>query len=142
MFAKANDGALRAMFILGDDPVRDGLNSDLVRSGLSKLEFLVVQDMFLSETTVYADVVLPAASFAETDGTFTNTRRRVQRVRKAIEPLAGKTNWQVLADLSARMGCPMNYLNPEQIYVEMASLAPLFAGYNYAKMDAQGLQWP
>jgi formate dehydrogenase alpha subunit len=142
MFAKANDGALRAMFILGDDPVRDGLNSDLVRSGLSKLEFLVVQDLFLSETTVHADVVLPAASFAETDGTFTNTRRRVQRVRKAIEPLAGKTNWQVLADLSARMGCPMNYLNPEQIYVEMASLAPLFAGYNYAKMDAQGLQWP
>jgi len=142
MFAKAKDGALRAMFILGDDPVRDGLDSELVRSGLSKLEFLVVQDMFLSEATAYADVVLPAASFAETDGTFTNTRRRVQRVRKAIEPLAGKTNWQVLADLSARMGYPMHYLNPEQIYAEMTSLAPLFAGFSYARMDAQGLQWP
>ncbi len=142
MFAKANEGALKAMFVLGDDPVRDDLDRDLVRAGLSKLEFLVVQDMFLSETTAYADVVLPAASFAETDGTFTNTRRRVQRVRKAIEPLAGKANWQVIVDLSARMGYPMNYPDPEQIYDEMASLAPLFAGFNYAKMDAEGLQWP
>jgi formate dehydrogenase alpha subunit len=130
------------MFILGDDPVCDDLDCDLVRAGLSNLEFLVVQDMFLSETTAYADVVLPAASFAETDGTFTNTRRRVQRVRKAIEPLAGKANWQVIVDLSARMGYPMNYPGPEQIYDEMASLAPLFAGFNYAKMDAEGLQWP
>ncbi len=142
MFAKANEGTLKAMFVLGDDPVRDDLDRDLVRAGLSKLEFLVVQDMFLSETTAYADVVLPAASFAETDGTFTNTRRRVQRVRKAIEPLAGKANWQVIVDLSARMGYPMNYPDPEQIYDEMASLAPLFAGFNYAKMDAEGLQWP
>lgn len=142
MFAKAKDGALRAMFILSDDPVNDDLGSELVRSGLDKLEFLVVQDLFLSETTEYADVVLPAASFAETDGTFTNTRRRVQRVRKAIDPLAGKANWQVISDLSARLGYPMNYLNPEQIYAEMTSLAPLFSGFTYAKMEAQGLQWP
>lgn len=142
MFTRAQDGSLKAMLIMGDDPVRDGLDSELVRAGLDNLDFLVVLDLFPSETTPYADVVLPAASFAETDGTFTNTRRRVQRVRKAIEPLAGKTNWQVISELSARIGYPMNYLNPEEIYAEMTTLAPLFAGFNYAKMDAQGLQWP
>ena len=142
MFTQANDGSLKAMLIMGDDPVRDGLDSELVSAGLDNLDFLVVQDLFLSETTAYADVVLPAASFAETDGTFTNTRRRVQRVRKAIEPLAGKSNWQVISDLSARIGYPMNYLNAEEIYAEMTTLTPLFDGYKYDKMDAQGLQWP
>ena len=101
MFDKANEGEVKAMYILGENPVLTDPNSNHIRSGLDKLEFLVVQELFLTETAEYADVMLPAASFAECDGTFTNTERRVQRVRKAIEPVPGQANWQTI--------CPDGY---------------------------------
>ena len=142
MFDKANAGELKAMYILGENSVLTDPNSNHIRSGLEKLEFLVVHELFLTETAEYADVVLPAASFAETDGTFTNTERRVQRVRKAIDALSGKTNWQAITALCARMGYPMGYGSAEDIFLEMASLTPPYGGINYARIDAKGLQWP
>jgi predicted molibdopterin-dependent oxidoreductase YjgC len=142
MFEHANQGDLRAMYILGENPVLSDANSEQVQSALSNLEFLVVHDLFLTETAALADVVLPAASFAETDGTFTNNKRRVQRVRKAIEPLPGKANWQIIFALSAKMGYQMDYPYPERIFAEMASLSPLFAHFNYKEIDEQGMVWP
>jgi len=142
MFDKANAGEIKAMYILGENPVLTDPNSNHIRSGLEKLEFLVVHELFLSETAEYADVVLPAASFAETDGTFDSTERRVQRVRKAIEPIPGRTNWQTIMALSAKMGYPMNYNTPEDIWNEMASLTPAFAGITYEKLEEKGIQWP
>lgn len=142
MFDKANAGELKAMYILGENPVLTDPNSNHIRSGLEKLEFLVVHELFMTETAEYADVVLPAASFAETDGTFTNTERRVQRVRKAIEPIPGRANWQTIMAISTKMGYPMNYENPEAIFNEMASLSPSLAGISYARIEEKGIQWP
>lgn len=142
MFDKANHGEIKAMYILGENPVLTDPNSHHIRSGLANLEFLVVHELFLTETAEYADVVLPAASFAETDGTFTSTERRVQRVRKAIEPLPGQTNWQTIMALSNRMGYAMNYPDPRAIWDEMASLTPSMAGINYSRMEEKGMQWP
>lgn len=142
MFDKANSGEIKAMYILGENPVLTDPNANHIKSGLEKLEFLVVHELFLTETAAYADVILPAASFAETDGTFTNTERRVQRVRKAIEPLPGRTNWQTIMELSTRMGYPMNYNSAEEIFNEMASLTPSYAGISYSRIEKEGLQWP
>jgi NADH-quinone oxidoreductase subunit G len=135
-------GDLKALVVLGENPIVAEGNADRVISALEKLEFLVVQDFTPTETSAYADVVLPAASFAETDGTFTNTKRRVQRVRKAIEPLAGQTNWQIMAALSNKMGYAMDYTSPEQIFNEMAKLTPLFSGFTYQELDKVGREWP
>ncbi len=142
MFDKANSGDLKAMYILGENPVLTDPNSNHIRSGLEKLEFLVVHELFLTETAEYADVILPAASFAETDGTFTNTERRVQRVRKAIEPLPGKANWQAIAELCGKMGCPADYVSAEEIFNEMASLTPSYGGISYPRIEQKGIQWP
>lgn len=142
MFDKANAGELKAMYILGENPVLTDPNSNHIRSGLDKLEFLVVQELFLTETAEYADVVLPAASFAETDGTFTNTERRVQRVRKAIEPLPGRANWQAIMALGTKMGYPMRYQTPGEIFAEMTALTPSYAGISYARLEEKGIQWP
>ncbi len=142
MFDKANSGQVKAMYILGENPVLTDPNSNHIRSGLAKLEFLVVQELFLTETAEYADVILPAASFAETDGTFTSTERRVQRVRKAIEPLPGQANWQTLMAMSAKMGYPLEYNSPEEIWMEMAALSPSMAGITYERLEEKGIQWP
>lgn len=142
MFDKANAGELKAMYILGENPVLTDPNANHIRSGLKNLDFLVVQELFLTETAEYADVILPAASFAETNGTFTNTERRVQRVRQAIKPLPGQTNWQTIINLSNKMGYPMNYSNSDEIFNEMTSLTPSYAGINYERIDKKGIQWP
>ncbi len=142
MFERANSGEVKAMYILGENPVLTDPNSNHIRSGLDRLEFLVVQELFLTETAAYADVILPAASFAETNGTFTSTERRVQRVRKAIEPLAGKSNWQVIAELCTKMGLVVNYGSAEEIFTEMSALTPSYGGISYARINKQGIQWP
>lgn len=142
MFDKANKGELKAMYILGENPVLTDPNSSHIRSGLEKLEFLVVHELFLTETAEYADVILPAASFAETDGTFTSTERRVQRVRKAIQPLPGKTNWQAISALAAKMGFTFDYSEPEEIFKEIAEFVPQYSGISYDRIDETGLQWP
>lgn len=143
MFAAAHEGKVKAMYILGENPVLTDPDANHIRKALEHLEFLVVQELFMTETAAYADVVLPGASYAEKDGTFTNTERRVQRVRKAIEPLPGLADWQVICQMVTRMGYPMNYESPAQIWDEMASLSPSLAGINYARLETErSLQWP
>lgn len=143
MFDAAVEGKVKSMYILGENPVLSDPNANHIKAGLENLEFLVVQELFLTETAEFADVILPGASFAETDGTFTNTERRVQRVRKAIKPLAGKSEWEIICDISTKMGYPMSYDSPKEIWDEMASLSPSMAGINYGRIEENnGLQWP
>jgi formate dehydrogenase alpha subunit len=143
MFEAANDGYLKAMYIMGEDPVLTDANANHVEKALNNLDFLVVQNLFLTETAKLADVVLPAASFAEKDGTFTNTERRIQRVRKAISPIGNsRADWEIIMDLSNRMGYRMEYAHPQDIMDEVASLCPIYAGVTYERIDQAGLQWP
>jgi predicted molibdopterin-dependent oxidoreductase YjgC len=114
-----------------------------VRQAFGNLEFLVVQDIFMSETAKLADVVLPASCFAEKDGTFTNTERRVQRVRKAVEPPAeAREDWRIVMEIANRLGGDMTYSSPEEIWDEVAALSPMMAGVTYPRIDKIGLQWP
>ncbi len=143
MFDGAVDGKLRAMYIFGEDPVITDADANHVRKGLKSLEFLVVQELFMSETAKLADVILPGASFAEKDGTFTNTERRVQRVRKAIEPIGNsKPDWQIIMEVANRMGGDFHYSDPSEIMDEVASVVPSYAGITYERIEQDGLQWP
>ena len=143
MIERMNKNQFKAVYVIGEDPVMCEPNQSYTVNGLKNLEFLVVQDIFMSETAKYADVVLPAASCAEKDGTFTNTERRVQRVRKAITPIGNsKPDWQIICELSNRMGYKMDYPSPKEIYDEIASLTPIVAGINYARIEHNGIQWP
>ncbi len=141
---EAEKGRIKALYIMGENPVVSDPDSDHVRQVLARLDFLVVQDIFVSETALYADVVLPAASFAEKDGTFTSTERRVQRVRKAIEPLGqAKPDWEILCDVARRCGYEsMDYRHVSQIMDEIARLTPIYAGITYDRLDPFGLPWP
>jgi formate dehydrogenase major subunit len=142
MYDAAVAGDVRAMFILGEDVVQTDPASHAER-GLRALEFLVVQELFLSETARVADVVLPGASFLEKDGTFTNGERRIQRVRKAIEPPGqARPDWKVLCDLMAATGLPQSFEHPADIMAEIAEIAPGFAGVAYERLEPHGLQWP
>ena len=121
--------------------MRTDPDTHMIERALDSLEFLVVQEIFLSETAQKADVILPGASFAEKDGTFTCAERRFQRVRRAIEPIAGKTDSQVIAELAKRLGYSMES-DPKKVCDEMASLTPLFAGVSFERLEENGLQWP
>ncbi|MDN5344037.1 MAG: formate dehydrogenase major subunit [Clostridia bacterium] len=143
MIDLAAEGYIRAMYIMGEDPALTDPDITHVRKALANLDFLVVQDLFISETAKFADVVLPGASFLEKDGTFTSTERRVQRVRQAISPRGeSRPDWQIIGDLATRMGYPMEYNSPEQIFAEMAGLTPSYAGMSYERLAGDGLQWP
>jgi len=142
MLDKACGKTFKGLYILGEDPAQTDPNSHQVRKALKSLEFLVVQEIFHTETTKYAHVILPGASFAEKDGTFTNGERRIQRVRKAIQPLAGKADWQVICELATRMGYPMNYAHPSEVMDEIASLTPTYGGISYERLEKVSLQWP
>ena len=142
MLDLACQGKFKGLFILGEDPAQTDPNVNEVKRALKSLEFLVVQDIFHTETTKYADVILPGASFAEKDGTFTNGERRVQRVRKAIDPIAGMAEWQVITRLANLMGYPMTYHHPSDIMDEIASLVPIYGGISYERLDRESLQWP
>jgi formate dehydrogenase alpha subunit len=140
---EAEAGVLKAFYVMGEDPVHSEPNSDKVMASLEKLEFLAVQEIFMSETAQMADVILPATSFAEKDGTFTNTERRVQRVRKALDPPGeARADWQIVCEVATAMGYPMSYASPSEIWDELASLTPSLAGISYARIDQVGLQWP
>lgn len=141
MMYKAIEGVLKCFYIIGEDQLRTDPNTHWIGQALDSLEFLVVQEIFLSETAKKADVVLPGASFAEKDGTFTCAERRFQRVRRAIEPLSGKTDGQIICELAKRLGYPMEAA-PEKACAEMASLTPLFAGVSFKRLEENGLQWP
>lgn len=134
---------LKAMYIVGENPVLSDPDSAHVVDALKALDFLVVQDIFLTETAELADVVLPAASFAEKEGTFVNTERRVQKVNKAINPVAGgRPDWLILWDVARLMGADWNYASAEDIFSEIAMAVPAFAGLNYRRIEEVGIQWP
>jgi formate dehydrogenase alpha subunit len=142
MLDECRRGNFKGLFILGEDPAQTDPDLNHVRKALEAVEFLVVQDIFHTETTQFADVILPGASFAEKDGTFTNGERRVQRVRKAIEPLTGIAEWEVITKLSTLMGYPMHYTHPSEIMDEIASIVPLYGGIAYNRIEKEGIQWP
>lgn len=143
MMEGASKGEIRGMFILGENPMLSDPDLRHVEEALSKLEFLVVEDIFLTETGRLAHVVLPGACFAEKEGTFTNTERRVQRVRKAVDPPGqARQDWEILCDLSTRMGLPMHYESPEAIMEEIRQVTPSYGGITYKRIERTGLQWP
>ena len=145
MISGMHDGRIRAFYLIGENPAHTEPNAAHVEHGLDGLEFLVCQDIFLNESArKYADVVLPASSFAEKDGTFTNTERRVNRVRRAV-PLPGnaREDLQIVIDLARAMGAEWpEYAGAEDVWDEFADLAPLWSGIRYDRLEEVGLQWP
>ncbi len=134
---------VKALYIMGENPVVSDPDVNHVKKALEKAELLIVQDIFLTATAEMADVVLPGVSFAEKDGTFTNTERRGARVRKAIEPLGeARQDWQIIQDISSRFGYAMEYGSAEEIFNEMRKLTPSYAGISYERLEGDGLQWP
>lgn len=143
MFDAALDGSFRGLYCQGEDIAQSDPDSHHVAAALSSLECLIVQDLFLNETSRYAHVFLPGSSFLEKDGTFTNAERRISRVRKAIAPLAGYADWEVTQMLANALGYPMRYEHPAQIMDEIAALTPTFAGVSFDRIDQFGsVQWP
>ena len=143
MFDAALDGSFRGLYCQGEDIAQSDPDSHHVAAALSTLECLIVQDLFLNETSRYAHVFLPGSSFLEKDGTFTNAERRISRVRKAIAPLAGYADWEVTQMLANALGYPMRYEHPAQIMDEIAALTPTFAGVSFDRIDQFGsVQWP
>jgi len=135
---------IKALYLVGENPVLSDADVQHVREALAQLEFLVVQDIFISETAKFADVILPAASFAEKDGTFTNTERRVQRVRRAIEPIGdSKPDWWIICQVAQRLGAKgFDYGHPSDIMEEIRALTPSYGGISYQRLENGGLQWP
>ena len=145
MMKEMPKGNIKGMFLMGEDIVISEPNVCAVEAGMNELEFLAVQDIFFNESCRFADVILPAACFAEKEGVFTNSDRRVQLVRKAVDPPGqARPDWQVLLDLMKRAGLEQpDYQHPREIYAEMASLAPKFAGISHERIENEGgLQWP
>ncbi len=143
MMNAAGTGQIRALYIMGENPLISDPDLHHVEKELKKLDLLIVQDIFLTETAKLADVVLPSASFAEKDGTFTNTERRVQRIRKAIEaPGEAKPDWEIISALASQIGYPLQYSSAQQIFEEITSLTPSYAGITYRRLEKEGLQWP
>jgi len=138
-----DDDTVKALWVMGENPVVSDPDADHVVKTLQEVELLIVQDIFLTPTAKLAHVVLPGVSFAEKDGTFVNTERRVLRVRKAIEPVGeARQDWQIIQDISNRFGYAMDYEDPEAIFKEIAKLTPSYAGISYERLEGPGLQWP
>ena len=143
---EADTGAIRSMYVMGENPVLADPGCGNVPEALRHLDFLVVQDIFLSETAALADVVFPVAGFGERDGTQTSAERRVQRVRKAQDPVGeAKPDWKILCDIAARLGFEkqFSYADSDAIFREIASVTPQYAGMDYVRLDRpEALQWP
>ena len=134
---------VKALYVVGENPVVSDPDVNHVKKAMEKVELLVVQDIFLTETAEMADVVFPGVCFAEKEGTFSNTERRVSRVRQAVESRGDvKQDWQIIQEVSTRFGYEMQYDRPEQIFDEMASLTPSYGGMTYERLEGLGLQWP
>ncbi len=143
MTIAAGEGKLKAMYIMGENPVMSDPDMNHTIETLKKLDFLIVQDIFMTETAELADVVLPAACFAEKDGTFTNTDRRVQRVRKAVEPPEeAKEDSLIIIELAKRFGYEIGADLIEDVFHEAGELWPALAGITYKRIAKAGLQWP
>lgn len=144
MMDAAFEGKLKAMYIMGENPALSEPDCTNIRKALDSVDFLIVQDLFLTETALHADLVLPGASFAEKDGTFANADRRVQRVRKAVEPVGdSKPDWKIVSELAQKMGVEgFEYKNAEEVADEIASLAPIYGGMLYQCLEEESRQWP
>ncbi len=144
MLEAAHRKEIKALYLIGENPALSDPDAQRVREALAQIEFFVVQDIFLSETAKFAHVVLPAASFAEKDGTFTNTERRVQRVRKAIEPIGdSKPDWWIVCQIAQRLEAKgFDYSHPSEIMEEIRNLTPSYGGISYERLEKGGLQWP
>ena len=143
MTIAADEGKLKALYIMGENPAVSDPDMNHTIKALKKIDFMVVQDIFMTETAELADVVLPASCFAEKDGTFTNTERRLQRVRKAvIPPGQAKDDSCIIIELSRRMGYDMEYHFNEEILQEVGGLWPAVAGITYGRIESFGIQWP
>jgi formate dehydrogenase major subunit len=143
MIPKAHAGELKALYIIGENPLVSDPDLNHAEASIKHLDFLVVQDIFLTETAQLADVVLPSRCFAEKNGTFSNTERRVQLIRKAVEaPGECKDDWQILCDIATRMGTPMAYASSREIFEEIARVTPSYAGITYDRIAVEGLHWP
>jgi predicted molibdopterin-dependent oxidoreductase YjgC len=143
MLEGIENDTVKALYVVGENPVVSDPDVNHVKKAMEKVELLVVQDIFLTETAEMADVVFPGVSFAEKEGTFSNTERRVSRVRQAVEPRGDvKQDWQIIQEVSTRFGYEMQYDGPEQVFDEMTSLTPSYGGMTYERLEGQGLQWP
>ena len=146
MLDAAAKGKLSALYIMGENPMVTDANTAHVAHALEELDFLVVQDIFLTETAQKADVVLPAACWAEKDGTFTNTCRGVQRIRKGVEPPGeARTDWRIIADVAKALGADWSFASPEEIFEDIRKFVPSYAGISYRRIEAnedKPLQWP
>jgi formate dehydrogenase major subunit len=143
MLDEAVEGSFKGMYIQGEDIAQSDPDTHHVTAGLTAMECIVVQDLFLNETAKYAHVFLPGASFLEKDGTFTNAERRISRVRKVMPPMGGYGDWEGTILLANALGYPMRYSHPSEIMAEIASLTPSFAGVSYETLEALGsIQWP
>lgn len=139
----AEKGEVKFLYIMGENPMVSDPDINHVKKALNNLDFLVVQDIFLTETAELADVVLPASSFAEKDGTFTNTERRIQRVRKAINPVGdSKPDWQIIMEIMNKLGYTKKYNHPAEIMEEIAAVTPQYGGISYDRLNGDGIQWP
>jgi predicted molibdopterin-dependent oxidoreductase YjgC len=136
MFQAAEAGTIKAMYIAGENPILTAPDIAQIKRGIEKLEFLVVQDLFLNETARFADLILPAAAHAEKDGSYTNTERRINRVKKAVAtPGLAKPDWKIFAELIDRPGLRANYKATDEIFKELSEISPLYGGANYKKME-------
>ena len=144
IFDAAFEGKIKAIYMMGENPVLSEPDIRHAREALSRLEFLVAQDIFLNDSHGFAHVVLPAASFAEKDGTFTNTERRVQRIRKAVEPPGeARPDWQIVCDIAKRMEVQgFNFNSPREIMDEVNKLAPIYGGISFTCLENGSRQWP
>ena len=143
MLDAAVDGTFRAIYIQGEDILQSDPNTHHVAAGLKAMDCVIVHDLFLNETANYAHVFLPGSTFLEKDGTFTNAERRIQLVRKVMEPANGFGDWEVTQELARALGLDWNYAHPSEIMDEIARLTPTFAGVSFARLEAEGsLQWP
>ncbi|GAB7021288.1 formate dehydrogenase subunit alpha [Halostagnicola bangensis] len=143
-FTEAHEGNVKAMYVMGENPALSEPDIGHAEQALEALDFLVVQDLFLTETAEHADVVLPAASFAEKDGTFTNTERRVQLVGKAVDtPGSARQDWRILQELANRFDYDWSYQSPAEVMDEIADLTPIYGGITHDRLENEGgLQWP
>ena len=143
MLDAATDGVFKGLYVQGEDILQSDPDTRHVAAGLAAMECVVVQDLFLNETANYAHVFLPGSTFLEKDGTFTNAERRIQRVRKVMEPKNGLADWEVTQKLAQTLGLAWHYTHPSEIMDEIAALTPSFAGVSYDRLEASGsVQWP
>ena len=143
MMEAAREGIIKALYIWGEDPAHTHGDTLNIRKSLESLDLLVYQDLFMTETAKFAHVVLPAVSFAEKEGTYTNTERRVRLLRKAVPPPGlAKADWEIFREISERMGLSSAFENPASVYDEMASLTYYFRGISHKRLGHTGIQWP